>query len=605
MLFGKYINKFYKRYAPLFIIGILLLIFVDWIQLYIPDFTGRVVDILTYNKSSQYNEIGECCLWIILIAFGMFFGRMGWRFSILFAARKTDRDIRKDMFLKAERLSISYYHDNKVGTVMAWFTTDLETIEESLGFGLTMSVDAIFLLGFTLVKMIVLSWQLTVICSIPIILIIVWGALVEKYMSLKWDARQKSFDNIYDYAQENFTGIRVIKAFVKENKEIFAFSKVAKKNVETEINFVKTSVLFDVCIEVVIALVFAALLGFGGWFVYAAVTNTPIWGVSLSAGNLVTFIGYFDTLIWPLIALGQIVTMHARASASLKRVTNFLNTPEEVVNCDNPVVLENCKGKISFNNFTFTYPGEKSPSLENVTLTIQPGETIGVVGRIGSGKSTLVNALLRLYNVDDNSICIDDVDLMKIDIKNLRYNVAIVPQDNFLFSDTVENNINFSDDSKSLEDAVNAAKFSDVHENIMEFTNGYQTVSGERGTTLSGGQKQRISLARAYAKNSPILILDDSVSAVDLKTEEKILANLNEYRHGKTTILIASRVSTVSHMDKIIVLNEGKLEAFDTPSNLAKTCETYKRMVFLQKLEKEVDGGDGPGKRYYEAKRGS
>ena len=596
MLFGAHIRKYYKKYAVLFILGILFLIFVDWIQLYIPEFTGNIVDLLNKGLTEESKKtILEYCLWILLIAFGMFVGRMAWRFCILSAARKTDRDLRHEMFLKAERLSLSYYHDNKVGTIMAWFTNDLETIEEAMGFGMTMLVDATFLLVFTLIRMIDKSLTLTLFSLVPIIFIIIWGALVEKYMTIKWDQRQQSFDDIYDFAQENFTGIRVIKAFVKENKEILAFSKVAKKNVTKEISFVKTMITFDVMIEIIIALVVSLLLGFGGWFVYAFATNDPVYllgnRIELTAGELVTFIGLFDTLIWPLIALGQIVSMRARANASLGRISKFLDTPEDIVDIENPIVLKDCKGKITFSHFTFTYPGDKEPSLKDVNLTIEPGQTIGVVGRIGCGKSTLVNSLLHLYNAEKDTIKIDDIDLMDIKIHSLRENIAIVPQDNFLFSDTVENNINFAHENHGLQEAIEAAKFADVHENVVEFTNGYQTVSGERGTTLSGGQKQRISLARAYAKNAPILILDDSVSAVDLKTEEKILRNLKEYRKGKTTIVVASRVSTVSHMDKIIVMKEGEVEAFDTPANLSKNSPTYQKMVFLQKLEKEVEGG--------------
>lgn len=612
MLFGIHIRKYYKKYAVLFLLGILFLIFVDWIQLYIPEFTGKIVDIV--KEANGITEEGKAdilkyCLWILLIAFGMFFGRMAWRFSILTAARRTDRDLRHEMFLKAERLSLSYYHDNKVGTIMAWFTNDLETIEEAMGFGMIMLVDATFLLVFTLIKMINLSFALTIFSLVPIVFIIIWGALVEKYMTIKWDQRQKSFDDIYDFAQENFTGIRVIKAFVKENQEILAFSKVAKKNANKEISFVKTQIGFDVMIEIIIAVVIALLLGFGGWFVYAFYIDSPVelFGhvINLTTGELVAFIGFFDTLIWPLIALGQIVSMRARASASLSRVSKYLDTPEDIKDKENAVALNNCQGKITFNHFTFTYPGEKDKALNDVTLTIEAGETIGVIGRIGCGKSTLVNSLLHLYNVNPCEIMIDDIDLMDIKLQSLRQNIAIVPQDNFLFSDTVENNINFANEDHGLQDAINAAKFADVHANIVEFSNGYQTISGERGTTLSGGQKQRISLARAYAKNSPILILDDSVSAVDLKTEEKILKNLKEYRKGKTTIVVASRVSTVSKLDKIIVMVDGKIEAFDTPKNLAKNSPTYQKMVFLQKLEKEVEGGDGSGKRINETSWGS
>ena len=608
MLFGIHIRKYYKKYAILFLVGILFLILVDWIQLYIPEYTGNIVDIVKDSSSISEvnkNQILQYCLYILLIAFGMFVGRIAWRFTIFTASRRTDRDLRHEMFLKAERLSLSYYHDNKVGTIMAWFTNDLETIEEAMGFGMILLVDASFLLVFTMIKMITLSFALTIFSLVPIIFIIIWGALVEKYMTIKWDERQKSFDDIYDFAQENFTGIRVIKAFVKENQEILAFSKVAKKNVDKEISFAKTHISFDVLIEIIIALVVALLLGFGGWFVYAFATTGPvtIFGheIELTTGELVAFIGYFDTLIWPLIALGQIVTMRARANASLSRVSKFLDTPEDIFDKEDAINLKDCQGKITFNHFSFKYPTDKEETLKDIDLTIEPGTTIGIIGRIGCGKSTLVNSLLHLYNLNKGEVLIDDVDLMDIKLHSLRENIAIVPQDNFLFSDTVENNINFAHEDHGLFEAINAAKFADVHSNVMEFSNGYQTISGERGTTLSGGQKQRISLARAYAKDAPILILDDSVSAVDLKTEEKILHNLKQYRKGKTTIVVASRVSTVAHMDKIIVLNEGTVEAFDTPQNLMKNSPTYQKMVFLQKLEKEVEGGEAVGKRYNEA----
>ncbi len=338
------------------------------------------------------------------------------------------------------------------------------------------------------------------------------------------------------------------------------------------------------------------ILGLGGWFVYCCVTNNPvlIFGhtINLNAAKLITFIGYFDLLVWPLMALGQIVTMRGRAKASYKRIAHFLDEQEEIKNPENAVVLENVKGKITFNNYNFSYPDSTISSLKNVSFTIEPGETVGIIGKIGSGKTTLVNSLLRLYNVSDNSILIDDVDIMKCDIKSLRDCIAYVPQDNFLFSDKIRNNIAFSNRQIEFKKIKNAAKFADVDDNIAGFKDGYDTLSGERGVSLSGGQKQRISIARAYLKDAPIMIMDDSVSAVDVKTEETILKNIKENRRGKTTIVIASRVSTVSHLNKILVLNEGQVEAFDTPQNLLKISPTYQNMVRLQTLEAELERGD-------------
>ena len=379
---------------------------------------------------------------------------------------------------------------------MAWFTNDLETIEEMFGWGTMMLVDALFLSVIVIIKMIRLEWVLSLIIFIPIILIIVWGALVEKHMSLRWENRQKAFDDLYDFSQENFTGIRVIKAFVKETQELHAFAKVAKKNQDANINFVKTSVVFDVFISLIISAILALLLGVGGYFAYAYMTGNPVvlFGhtVALDAGLLVTFVGTFDYLIWPMMALGQIVSMRSRAKASLRRIDNFLDQEEEIQNPENAIVLSDVKGKITFNDYSFNYPGSKEPSLKNITFEINAGETIGIVGKIGSGKSTLVNSLLRMYNIDENSILIDGIDLMHCDIDSLRNAIGYVPQDNFLFSDKVRNNIAFSNKALEYEKVELAAKFADVHDNIIGFKDGYDTISGERGVTLSGGQKQRL-----------------------------------------------------------------------------------------------------------------
>ena len=291
------------------------------------------------------------------------------------------------------------------------------------------------------------------------------------------------------------------------------------------------------------------------------------------------------------MALGQIVSMKSREKASLARISNFLDAEEDIKNPTNPIYLDEIKGNITFNNLNFAFPSKNYDSLKNISFEIKAGETIGVVGKIGCGKSTIVNLLLRMYNVEPNTILIDGVDIMDMDLTNLRDNIAYVPQDNFLFSAKIRDNISFSDKNASLKDIVDAAKFAEVHDNIIDFEDSYDTVSGERGVTLSGGQKQRISIARAYLKNAPIMILDDSVSAVDIKTEENILENIKTHRKDKTTILIASRVSTVASLDKILVLNNGEVEAFDTHENLLKTSKTYSRMVYLQELEKEVEGG--------------
>ena len=338
-------------------------------------------------------------------------------------------------------------------------------------------------------------------------------------------------------------------------------------------------------------------LGFGGYFIFQAFHGEPIniFGnpINLTIGKLVEFISYFDLLIWPLIALGQIVTMKSRAKTSLRRITRFLDSEEDVKSPEGALTFKDVKGEITFKNLTFKYENESEPALKNVSFTIKPGETIGVVGKIGSGKSSLATLLLRLYNFDEGCVFVDGVDLMKADITSLRENIAYAPQDNFLFSDTISNNIAFSSEEANQKKVEEAAHFADIDNNIEEsFPNKYETVSGERGITLSGGQKQRISLARAYYKHAPIMIMDDTVSAVDMKTEENILHNVTELRKGQTTIVIASRVSTVRKMDRILVMKDGMVDAFDTHENLMKNCQTYQKLVYLQQLEAEVKGGN-------------
>lgn len=595
MLFGKYINKYYLKFSWLFLIGLIGLVAVDVFQLFIPEYLGKLVDMFDGGAIDKA-ALKEIILGVMVVAIVMFFGRIMWRLSIFNASQRIEAGLRHTMFLKSERLSQRYYHENKVGTVMAWFTTDLETIEEFFGWGSVMLVDALFLSVLALYKMFSLDWALSCLLLIPLALIVVWGMLVEKFMALKWEQRQNEFDKLYDFSQESFTGIRVIKAFVKETQQLHAFAKIAKRNKDANIELVKVSVIFDAIIEIIIAAIMALILGLGGYFVYRYVTGTPVFvfghEVDMTAGGLITFVGYFDTLVWPMIALGQVVTMRSRSKASLKRITNFLDQEEEIRNVENAYVLENVKGEIRFDNFSFAYPSSEANVLKNITFTVNPGESVGIVGKIGSGKTTLVNTLLHLYNVERGKVFIDGHDIMDCNIESLRDAIGYVPQDNFLFSDKVKNNIAFSCNELDMDKVYDAAKFADVHSNIEEFTEGYETVSGERGVTLSGGQKQRISIARAYIKDAPIMILDDSVSAVDVKTEETILANIQSERKDKTTIVIASRVSTVSHLDKILVLDKGEVEAYDTPQRLEEISPTYKKMVYLQKLEREVEGGE-------------
>ena len=599
MIYGKYLNKYHKKYGIFVFLGILFLAAVDVCQLFIPDLIGKLVELFTegYNSNVETREyvikqVEYYGLQVLLISAGLFVGRIIFRFFLFGSSTKIIEGLRQDMFDKSLRLDQTYYQANKVGNVMSWITSDTEELQEYLGWGTVMLVDGFFMTGIVLVRMFLRNWIMTLFIIAPIILIIIWGVLVEKVMAKLWNNRQSALDHLYDFCEETFTGIRVIKAFLKETQQLFRFSKVALKNKDADIKLGVISVAFDVIIVVLIEGIVSLIIGLGGYFVYCVINNNPahIFGVdiNLTVAELVTFLNYFIILIWPLIALGSVLTMHARARTSYRRIARFMDAEEVIKDKEDAIELSDVKGKIEFNHLTFAYKNEKEPVLKDISLVINPGENIGVVGRVGSGKSTLVSLLTRLYNLEPGTLKFDDVDVMDCTVKSVRNAVAAVPQDNFLFSMSIQDNILFGNELATKEDMMKAAEFSDVAKDIDGFPKKYDSLTGERGVSLSGGQKQRISIARAFIKNAPILVMDDSVSAVDIDTEEKILANIKEQRDGKTTIIISSRVSTVNKLDKIIVLNEGSLEAFDTPENLMKSSPTFKKMVELQKLEDEL-----------------
>ena len=364
------------------------------------------------------------------------------------------------------------------------------------------------------------------------------------------------------------------------------FRKLNKQNEKVNVEFTRISTLLTILVTLFVESVICVILGYGGYLVYHGQFN---------AGQLVEFIGYFTSIIWPIMAVSQLIEMRARGKASLARIGELLDTPVDVA--DKPDVTEPdapLAGNIEMRGLTFRYPGGSYDSLTDVSFTIKAGENVGIIGKTGSGKTTLVDLLLRTYNVPDGTVFLDGHDVNDIPIRTVRKYAAYVPQDNFLFSDTIANNIAFASDTTDQAVIEEAARLSDVHDNIAEFTEGYATVLGERGVTVSGGQKQRISIARALMKDANILILDDAVSAVDVRTEKAILENLRRIRKGKTTILIAHRISTVEGMDKIIFLDDGRVTAVGTHAELLRTCPDYRTMVELQQVEGAMKESDSP-----------
>ena len=587
MLFGKFINKYYLRYFYLFLLGLITLIAVDYAQLEIPRLynylinginTGKVEmegSEIAFDFAFVLKHICQPMMWIIAV---MIVGRFLWRICFFGAGIRVETDLRLRMFDHSKNLSQQYYQVNKVGNLMSLYTNDIDTVQECVGWGTMMLVDAVFLGGMSLLKMAMMDSLLTLFALIPMVLLLIASLIVGSFMTKKWDKRQQAYSNLSDFAQENFSGIAVIKAFVKEAKELWAFKKISAENEVANVEYTKMSTLFRICVTLFVESVICIILGYGGYLV---------WRGTLNAGQLMEFIGYFYTIVWPVMAISELIEMTSKGKASLKRIGELLEAKQDVFDKDGATELEAVQGKIEFRNLTFRHATAGFDTLRDVSFVIEPGENVGLIGKTGAGKTTLVDLILRNYNVPDNSLFIDDNDVNDVTIRSLRSFIAYVPQDNFLFSDTIANNIAFATDDMDKQGVQRAAELAAVADNIEEFPERYQTVLGERGVTVSGGQKQRISIARALMVNAPILILDDSLSAVDTKTERTLLDNLKKERGGKTTILIAHRISTIEQMDKVLFIDDGQVVAMGTHQELLNSCPAYATMAKLQELEKE------------------
>ena len=592
MIFGKYINRYYLKNAPVLLLGLLALLMVDYIQLLIPQFyrlvingvnLGQVVvngQTLPFTKEVLLQHICLPMIWIVVL---MVIGRFLWRICFFGSAVRVAANLRERMFDHSRQLSQQYYQVNKVGNLMSLYTNDIDTIQECFGDGILMFFDALVLGLMALYKMWRMDYKLTLLALIPALIMFGIGTVMGTAMTKRWEERQQAFSDLSDFAQENFSGIAVIKAFVKELKELMAFRKLNKQNEEINVIYTKIATLLEVLVTLFVESVICVILGYGGYLVYQGRFN---------AGQLVEYIGYFEAIVWPIMAISMLIEKTSRGKASLNRITELLDAPIDVADRPGVQELQNPQGSVEFRHLTFRYPDGEYDVLQDISFTIHPGESVGIVGKTGAGKTALVDLLLRTYNVPDGTLFVDGKDVNTLSIHSVRAACAYVPQDNFLFSDTIAHNIGFGVDDASPEMIDHAASLADVRDNIVDFKDGYETVLGERGVTVSGGQKQRISIARALLKDAPILILDDSVSAVDTRTEKIILDNLESSRANKTTLLIAHRISTVERLDKIIFLDDGKIEAVGPHDELYTSCPKYRRMVDLQRLEDEVGGDD-------------
>ena len=599
MLFGKYLNRYYLKYWYLFLGVFVVDALVDIIQLFIPIIMGyAITDIqkgiftiaptesltFTYQPNLVWMLLAVCFIAVFIV-----FGRIGWRLLSAHIGAYIERDLRREMFIHIEKMSVTYYKDKKVGGLLSFFTNDLQSIKTVYTDGIIFLTDLLVLGTLCITFMMIMSYQITLICAVPLVLFIILGGFVGKGESKRYKNASDAFENLSDFTEENLQGFSVVKAYLKEKETVSSFSVLARENEEKNIRYQRYGSLIDLSINSFLNVFWFLMMFLSG---YAIIKLDPNFAPNITdVGKLTTFTGFFDSLIWPMIAGGLLINEVSIGHGSYKRIEQILSAKPDIVDDEDSVRTGKLNGDIEYRNLFFTYPDGKGESLNGVSFHVKKGMTVGVLGRTGSGKSTLLSLLPKLYNVKEGMIFIDGKDICKWKKSELRKRIGMVSQDAFLFTGPISENIAFSEDEPGyadLEKVRSAAQFACIDSDIMSFPQGYDTYVGEKGNTLSGGQKQRISIARAFYKNPEVLILDDSLSAVDASTEKEILSNIREYRKGLTTFIIAHRISAIENSDLILVMDEGKVVDQGTHSSLMKSSTLYRDIVRLQELEKEV-----------------
>ena len=547
---NRIIIDFLKQYWFRYILGIVFLFLSAYVQVYNPKLLGIIIDLLDSSNIDKQSILYNLKL-LVLVAFLSFATRYIWRYFIVGNARNMECYLRQRLFRHFQSLPVQFYNNRKTGDLMAYAINDVSAVRMTFGPALAMTINGICLSIISIISMVrSVNITLTLLALLPIPVIVIAMFKIGGLVQLRFRTVQESFAAISDRVQENISGIRVIKSYVQEQQEVDNFDVLNEKIKQSNIKMVRVSSLLSPMIEVCFGISFMLNLIYGSSLVRSGM---------ITLGDFVAFNGYLAMIMTPIISVGRVINLTQKGLASYKRLMKIFQAKTDITEEAADKSLHKIDGDIEIKDLSFKYPGCEEYALKDISIKLESGRVLGIIGKTGSGKTTLVNLLLRLYKIEEGSIKIGDRDIEEYPLKILRDDIGYVPQDNFLFSASVKKNIGFFKDNYSIEDIENVAKLSCVYDNIKAFPKGFDTVIGERGVNLSGGQKQRISIARALIKIPQLLILDDALSAVDTKTEEEIINNFADILKDKMAIIIAHRISAVKHSDEIIVMEHGHI----------------------------------------------
>lgn len=576
----KQLSWFFRAHWKRYVIGIFFLFLIDVLMLWPPRLIGETVDSIR-NSSLTVPALTRAMVILLVLGVFLYVMRFVWRYLLNGGALLLERTLRERLFSHLTRMTPSFYHRKRSGDLMAVATNDIPAIEQTASTGVLTLVDSLFMTLLTLGVMVtVIDWKLTLAALIPMPFLAWSTAYYGKLLHDRFYLAQEAFGEMNDHVQQSVSGVRVLRAFVQEKADVEAYRRVSEKTLERNVSVSRIDALFEPTIAIIIGFSFLIGLGYGTYLVFTS---------AISLGDLVAFNLYLGLLIWPMFAFGWLVNVLQRGGASHKRYSELLVEQPDVKEAANPVTTV-AANTVEARQFSFCYPGTDKPALSDISFVLEEGETLGIVGRTGSGKSTLCRSLLHQYQMNEGSLLVGGVPIEKLSFHALREKIGYVPQEHLLFSRTIEANVAFGRPDATNEEIVRALELAEMRGDLAQFKDGLQTMVGEKGVTLSGGQKQRISIARALLVDADILILDDSLSAVDARTEESILRHLRQERANKTTIITAHRLSAVQHAQLILVLDEGRIVERGTHNELMQKNGWYSEQYRRQQMEQDVTG---------------